>query len=227
MRPSMSTLRVSKFGSRLHLLSDSTHPLQRLCYTYTESANTRILPLPNPVTPALPSIPKRLSQNTHRNATRRTSRPYRWARQRARDTVSDKAGWKGDQGIRTRQQRGVCRFPIPVFLAYFLLAAAASSTLQAGKQATRVARHLVMIILGGWLRNLECLHIHSHVCMHGAACQTQTFHAMSCHAMLCLPLVPTHTHRRPFACACAYEIDCLDLHVATGPWTLLATPCHA
>jgi hypothetical protein len=58
------------------------------CAILTPSHETQIYLQIDPITPALPR-PKEHPQKTRGNATRRTSRPYRWARQRARDTVSD------------------------------------------------------------------------------------------------------------------------------------------
>jgi len=76
-------------------------------------------------------------------------------------------------------------------------------------------------------RPAENLNACIHACMRVAACQTQTFHVMSCHVMPCPPLVPTRSTSSVCMCMRIREIDCLDLHVAMGPWTLLATRCHA
>ena len=128
MRPSMSTLIIA---AALNLAHDYIYYLTlhihfNDCAIHTLSHEIRSYILYS-VTPALPRA-QEYPRNTHSdNATRRTSRPYRWARQRARDTVSAKAGWQGDQGIRTRQQRGVYRFPFLSLFIYFLLAPAASS----------------------------------------------------------------------------------------------------
>lgn len=141
----------------------------------------------HPITSALPRTQED-SRNTHSNATRRTSRPYRWARQRARDTVSDQAGWQGDQGIRTRQQRGVYRFPflyrssIPFSRSF---ASRQSSTSSRSPPCDRQTRRLAE----------ENLNACIYACMRAAACQTQTFHVMPCN--VCPPLVPTHSTSFP------------------------------
>ena len=75
----------------------------------------------------------------------------------------------------------------------------------------------------GLAENLNaCIYIHAR--MHAAA-PVKPSHGVSCHAMPChvrLPLVPTPSSLSPICMHMRIrEIDCLDSHVATAPWTLL------
>ena len=167
MRPSMSTLIIA---AALNLAHDyiyylTLHIHLNDCAILALSHKIRSYILYS-VTPALPRA-QEYPRNTHSdNATRRTSRPYRWARQRARDTVSAKAGWQGDQGIRTRQQRGVYRFPFlscsSISFSRPLRRRFASTQPSTSCRSPPCDDHT-----WGLAENLKCLHIHTrtHACM--------------------------------------------------------------
>lgn len=182
MRPSMSTLIIA---AALNLAHDYIYYLTlhihfNDCAIFTPSHEIRSYLLYS-VTPASPK-PQEYHQNTHSNATRRTSRPYRWARQRARDTVSAKAGWQGDQGIRTRQQRGVYRFPFlscsSISFSHPLRRRFASTQPSTSCRSPPCDDHT-----WGLAENLNaCIYIHAR--MHAAA-PVKPSHGVSCHAMPC------------------------------------------
>ena len=232
MRPSMSTLIIA---AALNLAHDyiyylTLHIHLNNCAILTLSHEIRSYILYS-VTPALPRA-QEYPRNTHSdNATRRTSRPYRWARQRARDTVSAKAGWQGDQGIRTRQQRGVYRFPFlscsSISFSRPLRRRFASTQPSTSCRSPPCDDHT-----WGLAENLNaCIYIHAR--MHAAA-PVKPSHGVSCHAMPCyaMPACPWcrhHPHCRPFPCTCAYERSIALIHTwrrDRGP-CCCPRPCHA